>query len=337
MSMPATITTPVTTPLEAADGRQIVQHSPGVYFGLPEQAYHDDPALGSSDTRRVAKTPSDYWWTSWMNPLRPPDKETPARLRGSAVHAMVLYGTEEFERRYMRGAEYDPDMSPAEKGAATKAANAKAAKLGLTALNADVHDNIVIAAAMIAKNPKLKNALTGGANEVSIFWVSADGVPKKARTDCLKVATPKVLGIGDLKSITNKYDKPFDRCCIDSVVHYRYDIQARHYMDGCSMIPQFVADGCVYGDHDPVMLKKIAATTVHAWQWVWWQAEGAPITYSRILSPGNPLLEVAAAMIARADNNYLDYLERFGATMWLLQEEPKELFLEDMPPWFARD
>lgn len=315
-------------------------HDPGIYFGMGESEYRADPSLGSSDERRVAKNPSDYWFGSWMNPARPPEKDTPAKKRGTAVHVLVLYGEAEFDRRYMRGAENGDDLSPAEKAANTKAANKKAAERGLIALPAQEYDNIAIASAMIAKNPKLGRALIGGANEVSIFWRGANGVPKKARTDCLKATKLEGalrMGIGDLKSRTNPLEKPFERACIDSIVTYRYDVQARHYMDGCANISRFVADGCVHGDHDPALLKNLAAAETMAFQFIWWQAEGAPITYSKIISPANPILEVAAASIARGDANYLAYMERFGTNMWLLEEEPSELYLEEMPPWFGKD
>ena len=317
------------TPITEALARP---RDPGIYFGLEEKPYHDDPSLGSSDEHKLANNPSSYWFESWMNPNRPADKSTPAQERGKAVHALVLYGEAEFDRRYVRGADHDDGMSPAEKAALTKAANAKAAKLGLIALPAQTYDNIAIASAMMAKNPRLANALVGGLNEVSVFWRDpGNGLPKKARIDCLK---PR--GVGDLKSLANKYGKPFPRACLDTVRWDRRDIQAKHYLDARAMIPKLAADGCVHGDHDAALLKAVVASKEWAWQWVWWQAEGAPITFSKVLSPANPLLEVSAATIAKADASYAEYMERFGPhEMWLLQEEPTELYLEELGPFFG--
>ena len=322
-------TTPTTLTVELRKPRD-----PGIYFHLDEQEYHDDVSLRSSDERRLSTNPSDFWFQSWMNPNKPPEKKSDAMIRGSAVHALVLYGEAEFDKRYMRGADHSEDMTPAEKAALTKAANKKAGKRGLTALPARTYDNIAIASAMIAKNPKLSNALVGGFNEVSIFWRDPiNKLPKKARINCLK---PR--GVGDLKSLANIYEKAFPRACIDSIVNYRRDIQAKHYLDARAMISQLVANGCVFGDHDPAALKAVAASKTWAWQWVWWQAEGAPITYSKIISPQNPLLEISAATIAKADNNYIEYMKRFGPNeIWLLEEDPSELFVDELPPWFARD
>jgi hypothetical protein len=325
-----------------SDEKIIKPLDPGIYFNLDEETYHSDPSLGSSDERKLAKNPSDYWFESWMNPNRPSNKSTPSQQRGTAVHVLVLYGEAEFDKRYMRGADNTDDMTSAEKAAATKEANKRAAARGVVALPAAVYDNIAIASAMIAKNPKLGRALTGGLNEVSIFWRDPKNkLPKKARIDCLKATTrdgETRMGLGDLKSLANKYDKPFDKACIDSITNYRYDVQAKHYMNGAAFIPKLVADGCVHGTGDPEILKRVCSATQMAWQFVFWQAEGAPITFSKIISPANPILEVSQAMIDRADANYIAYMERFGPReMWLLEEEPSELYLEEMPPWFARD
>jgi len=310
---------------------RITPRPPGIYFNLPEDEYHRDPSLGSTDMRLLANNPSDYWWNSFMNPARPIDSSTPAKVRGTAVHCLVLYGEAEFDRRYMRGAVHEEYMSGSEKGAATKAANAKARAEGKIALPAETYDAVAIAGAMIAKNPKLANALVGGMNEVSIFWTD-NGLAKKARIDCLK---PR--GVGDLKSLANQYKRPFPKACIEAISNYRYDVQAQHYLAARAMLPQLVADGCVHGDHDHALLKATANIKRYGWQFVFWQAEGAPITYSKTISPGNPILEVAQSVIERAQVNYKEYRERFGESMWLLEEEPSELFIEDMPPWWGRD
>lgn len=307
--------------------------SPGVYFGLNEEVYHRDPALGSSDLRKLARNPSDYWWTSYMNPSRPADKDTPSTIRGTAVHTLVLYGEEAFDRRYLRAGDHDEGMTPAEKAAITKEANKRAAAIGKEALPAKTYDNVAIASAMIARNPSLKGTLTGGLNEVSIFWTDPEtGLPLKARIDCLKAR-----GVGDLKSLVNKYDKPFDQACKDAIVTYRYDVQAKHYLDARAMIPALVADGAVKGDHDAALLKAVCASKVWAWQFIFWQAEGAPITHSRTITQGNPLLDVSGDVIKKAKRNFIEYRERFGETIWLLEEAPSELYLDQMPPWFQRE
>ena len=75
-------------------------HAPGIYFGLSEDAYHADHALGSGSIRALANHPMYYWRDSWMNPLRRQDEETPALLFGRALHKLVLEGIESFHKSY---------------------------------------------------------------------------------------------------------------------------------------------------------------------------------------------------------------------------------------------
>jgi hypothetical protein len=222
-------------------------------------------------------------------------------------------------------------MTPAEKGAMTKAANAKAASLGLTALTAKDYDRVAIAAAMITKNPFLKTAFQNGIPEVSLFWVR-NGVRCKARFDYLKPG-----GIGDLKSITNMKKIEFRRACREAIANWRYDIQTAHYLSGRAELPKLVADGAVFGDHDAALLKKIAAAKAFAFQFVFFQADKAPVTWSTILSPANPMIEVAFSDVMLAIEAYQAFMKEFGPNnIWLLLDEPRELELEAMPAWYAR-
>jgi hypothetical protein len=178
-------------------------HEPGVYFGMPFDEYLEDPSLGSSALVQLASNPASYWWDSHMNPSRPARSETPAMIRGTAVHALVFYGEAYFDQVYMRGPDHSDDMSPSDKGQATKRYNEIAKKKGLVCLPAVTYDSVAIAGAMIAKNPELASTLIGGMNEVSVFWRDPNtGLPKKARLDVLK---PR--GVGDLKSLANRLDR----------------------------------------------------------------------------------------------------------------------------------
>lgn len=308
----------------------IEPRAPGIYFGLAEEEYHRDPSLGSSSLKQLFHSPPSYWYGSQWNPRRKVKADTRGQVRGSAMHKLLYESVAAFDRIYVCGPRPDDSMSAAEKGALTKAANASAAKAGKTLLPADDFDQIVMAHAMITKNPRLADVFKGGAGEVSVFW-RAGYVPLKARLDYLK---PR--GIGDGKGVANQYEKNFPEACRDAIARYRYDMQAAHYLDGRAMIPRLVADGCVHGDHDAELLKRIAASEKWAWQWVFYQTEGAPITWSKILSPQNPMVEFARGHVRAAIENYSANLKQFGTDMWLLIEEPTELYLEEMPGWYGR-
>ena len=330
---------------------QPVVHADGVHFNLPEDAYRDDPALGSSAMKQLALAPCDYWYTSHLNPDRPPDKDSEAQKRGTALHVLAFQGEQAFDRRYMRGPEHEAEMSPAAKGALTKAANREAAERGLILLPALTYDRIAIVARKLLRNPYLVEAFSGGAGEVSVFWTEThvldqtrtDDRPyslpirKKARLDYLK---PR--GIGDLKSVANQFELPFARACINAITNYYYHVQAGHYLTARARMPAMLAQEqiTVWGEPLPpkALLDGLVREKNFAWEWVFWQAERAPITWSRVLSPGNPMLEMAQSVIRRAEQNYLRYMQRFGPTeLWIEEDKPEELFVEDMPPWFGRD
>lgn len=301
---------------------------PGIYFSLDEDAYHADPSLGSSSLKQLYSSPPSYWFGSWMNPTRKIKKTTPQQMRGKAMHKLLYESAAAFHSLFTCGARHDDEMTSAEKSAATKAANAMARQVGKIALPSDDYDQVVIAHAMITKNPKLANVFAGGVGEVSVFWVS-DGVPLKARIDYLK---PR--GIGDGKGVANMYSKDFPTACREAIANYRYDMQAAHYLEARRQLGRFWSDGAVHGDHDATLIKKICLSTTVGWQWVFYQMEGAPITWSKILSPQNPMVEVAMGDAQTAIASYKQNLATFGEGMWLLIEEPSELYLDEMPGWY---
>ena len=54
-------------------------HPDGIYFGLPEDEYHADQALGSTSLKMLAKGAADYWWGSSMSGRFLADDEAPKR------------------------------------------------------------------------------------------------------------------------------------------------------------------------------------------------------------------------------------------------------------------
>jgi hypothetical protein len=319
-------------------------HEDGIYFNLPKDEYHRDPALGSHDVLKLAYSPADYWWSSHMNPRRPPDSSTEYQARGTAVHVLVLEGEAAFGARYMRGPDQD-GMTASQKAQSTRAANERAVELGKECLRAVDYDRVAVAGAMIKLNPRLSSAFSGGASEVSVFWTDeVEGLDhafrKKARFDYLKAR-----GIGDLKSVANQHEVPFPRACVNAITNYSYHVQAKHYLDARARLPGLIREDAVHGiavarapaaDLEKLMRDVLDAGR-WAWQWVFWQSERAPITHSRVLSPGNPMLEMAASVITRGEQNFVEYLRLYGETQWVEITEPTELLVEEMPSYFGRD
>lgn len=297
---------------------------PGVYFGLSEDAYHKDPALGSSDLRQLLVSGPDYWWTSALNPRRAVKEATEAQVFGSALHKLVLEGRQAFEALYV--SRPDDLVRLDAKARATLCPNSE------IVLKGEDFDRILIAGSLITSNPELATAFEGGMPEVSVFWPGPDGVRLKARFDYLKAP-----GIGDLKSIRNSRGLPFTEACRRAIADHRYDIQAAHYLDARAALRGLAHDGLTFGDHDAAWLRRVAASAQFGFAWVFFQANEAPVTWATSISSGNPILDVAAGSIRNALETYRTFMAAFGPDeMWVLTDPVNELDIAELPAWWAR-
>lgn len=307
----------------------------GIYFDMPFPEYLEHEALGSTDMKTLFLDPTDYWHGSVLNAGRDPRESTPAQEYGTARHVLVLQGRELFDKIYHRGPDQDPDAPASVKAAITKAANILGAKHGKIVLPARIYDRIVISGAMIMKNPHLLTAFTGGAPEVTIIW-TRKGVQRKARIDYLK---PR--GIGDLKSVTNFRQVSFVEACRWAIEIYRYDIQAAHYLEARAALAEFWKEPSdpflAFTREQMELLNQCARAPQFAFQWVFIQAEKSPITCSRILSPQNPMVELANQHIDIAADNYRQFIKKYGKySRWLSEEPPEELDISEMSSRYGR-
>jgi len=298
----------------------------GIYFNRDEAEYHADPAVGSTDLRRLLASGPDYWYWSPLNPDAPQRNPSPQLTFGRALHKLVLEGSQAFHARYVRRPDGIDRLTAKRKS--TISIN------GEDILDGDDYDRIMLSGSLIAENPDLAAAFEGGASEVSVFWehfLDDEFIIRcKARFDYLKVR-----GVGDLKSIRNFYGRPFSEACTRSICDFRYDIQAAHYLEARAQIGQFVSDKLIYGDYDAEWLNRVAAAKSYAFQWVFFQAEGAPITWSKSLSPGNPILDIAERDRHKALRTYREFVQKFkDGEMWLSHEPVEELNINQMPGWF---
>lgn len=298
----------------------------GIHFGLSDEAYHGDPALGSTGIKDLVDNAPDFWWSSWMNPAREPEKETPAKLFGRAVHKCVLEGRAIFE------ANYAPCEHPGniKAGKDERAAIEEAGKLPL---KRDEYNRILAASSFIRANSFLRAAFEGGQPEVSVFWTHED-IRFKARFDYLKMRA-----IADLKSIRNPLNKSFVQACRDRIAGLDYTVSATHYMDARRRMAGFMKSGKVFGAPDSEQFRswliQAAGITDFAFVFVFWQAEGAPISHGFQISPGNPLLDSATATIAKAVSNYRKFMDEFGTdAAWVPSTPLEELDETDLPIWW---
>jgi hypothetical protein len=342
------------------DGAKV--YPDGIYFGLDNEPYHADPALGSSGLRNLLRGGPTYWWHSHMNPQRP-RKVTRALTFGDAVHTIVLEGREKFEAKYAAPPDPDgllctyadlrtwlKDHGEVKIGRSKAEAVAQALKVdpsvriedvevaritdsGRTMLSDDDWARTQVAGAMIRNNPELRTSFAGGIAEVSVFWTDESGIRMKARFDYLK---PR--GIGDLKTLGDIKDQPFDVACRTSIARRKGNVQAAHYLDGRARFPAFYAAGQVWGDHDVELAKRIAAAPQWGWAWVFIQSIDAPLTWSTALQVQNPIVEVGRLRVGKAVATYREFMDRFGpGNMWVISEPVTELDQTELPAWWDRD
>jgi hypothetical protein len=305
----------------------------GVHLGLPLEEYLADPALGSTDLRLLRRNPTSYWHFSHMNPQRQ-IKTTPYLERGTALHVLLLEGDRAFANRYLRGRERPEYLTPAEKGALTKAENKRAAAEGMEVLPAADYDRVLKSRIIINRHPIMSTCFTNGIPEVSVFW-RRDGVRRKARLDYLKT-----FGVGDLKSAGNPYSRDFREVCTQAIRNYDYGMQAAHYLEARGQIPAQVQAGKVtvhpMGEVQFERFRSVVTSVGLGWQWVFFCTDGAPDAMSYKWTAGNPMLEQAGKDVEIAVARYVGYKRKFGNAEWVLIREVEELTWEHMPPWYGR-
>ncbi|MFE1598224.1 PD-(D/E)XK nuclease-like domain-containing protein [Methylobacterium sp. ID0610] len=307
-------------------------HSPasfadGIYFGLDEAPYHADPALGSSDLKRLAAEPADYWFGSALNPNRPAEESTPSQIIGKAVHKLVLEGQQSFAARFVRRPDDLPRLDAK--------ARARLAPNGEDVLPGEEFDRVQQASAAVLANPHLAASFTGGMPEVSIFWTDAvDGEPvrRKARFDYLK---PRA--VVDLKSTRPSRPTSFRANCLRAMAEYGYPVQAAAYLQARAQLARLAAEGRVHGDHDPAWLARVAAAPAYAFVFVFWSTGDAPLTWGVSLSPGNEVLAKAEKTVELALWNYVAARREHGLDApWVNHDPLTEIDITDLPAWWAR-
>lgn len=302
-------------------------HADGIYFGMSDDEYHGDPALGSTGLKKLVDNAPDFWWSSAMNKYREEENDdTPSKIFGRQLHQCVLEGVETFKAGHLP--QYHPGNR---KEGMAEVANIKAA--GKIPVKFKDYGRLLAASAFIKANTFLRNAFEGGQPEVSVFW-TVDGIRFKARFDYLKMNA-----ITDLKSIRAKTEKPFKMLCMDALGSYDYLVSAEHYSDGRRQMSRLIKDGAVFNaPSDPGFMPwliQVAGNKTFSFVFVFWKADGSPITKGFKLSPTNPLFDMARGRIARAVSNYQKYMEEFGPdTAWVLNEPLDEIDETDLPAFY---
>jgi hypothetical protein len=339
---------------------------PGIYFDLPEDVYHKDPSLGSTDIRRLLTGASEFHYSWAGNPDREERDAEPDYLTfGRAVHKLVLEGRQSFDGLFAERPEGPEVLASGDdmrgwlrahglmdKG--TKEAMAeriqavnpnvqiadvivdRAKRDGRQILSHDAYKRIAMASAYITANPDLSHAFQGGRSEVSVFLIRR-GIRLKARLDYLRVIRHeerRCAVVTDLKSFSRmKPGQPIKQAVREAAAGYRH--QAVHYLDGLLHAKKHIAQGLVHGEVDPSWLQRVATSETWLWAWVFYKASGAPYARGLTLCPENAaIIEPARMDIENALDVFRRYFQCFGASgPWVEMDSLEELSADELPRW----
>lgn len=340
------------------------EHPDGIYFDLDEDAYHADPALGSTNVKALLMAPEEYWGQSWMNPLYE-QKQTPATVKGSAYHKFILEGQAAYEAAYA----IEPDQALYGDALVTVADIDRVLKLreltqtgkkgekiqrlrddgyegtiwddivhqfkqendGLVHIPPAMDQEIRYMARFITSNPYLSEAFKGGFPEVSVFWRIGD-VRCKARIDYLK----SHLAV-DLKTYANQYKLRAEFAVEKNAANNRHDLQAAWYGNALEHAQDFARDGLLFGDNLPSAewLEQFTAPVSLDLFYVYQQTGGVPMARARRWNPQMETLKTAQQEAAWSIKIFRSCLEEFGEEMpWIRAEAPTDY--SDEPFAFIR-
>lgn len=236
------------------------KHADGIYFGLPEEEYLADPALGSSGIKDLLKSPLTYWTRSQYNPNRL-DKDSAATTLGTYVHDALL----DQSRRFA--------VKPEGMSFATKDGKAwrDAVPAGQIIITFDQHKAMLqIMQALDASG--VRQQFTEGEPEVSIFWTLPNGIRCKCRIDYLKPEEAI-----DVKTYANAMDKDLETAVSHTVANYGYSISALWYDRGIEAMQAMLSrhgPKAVHGD-GPWLPSVLTTDPIPLW-FIFLQTDGVP-------------------------------------------------------------
>lgn len=253
----------------------------GIYVNLPMQAYRDDPALGSSDLKKILANAvqwhAKFRNTSWRELNPPSDAETAATKFGTALHVMALEPDAFDDRYYMMPEEPDLPSTKEDINACLRAIGRQplksSDKSAVYAAEARMHGIMTLAdwradqALIAGERERISDAwdrslrllrkmldghaeamkfLRNGRAEVSVFWTDDNGVRFKCRFDYLRIRTA-----ADVKSYALQEDNEPIQNFAGAVEKWGYDFSAAHYMDcRLNVIPALVEAEAVFDAGD---------------------------------------------------------------------------------------
>lgn len=323
----------------------------GIHFGLGEEAYHADPALGSSSIKELASKPCKWQYDR----LRPVREVEPEHLKwGHAWHCRVLEGKAAFEARYAKPPtprDYPDALNTTEQIKEFLRMHGQKLtgnKLELIARAKELDEcppffdeilaawqvmhpdhveltdrqvqEIEDAVANMQRDPTLSavmqaGSLINGAAELSLIWIDKRGIRRKARLDyALAPAGARVKSlIVDLKSFTSFKGGTDEEAAIRKVYDMAYDVQVASYMEGYAAARDLLEGGHVYGSAPS---GNYLQSFLHAdgvdWVWVMMRRDNALVPVTISIDTEDKTFEHARRIVDDALDTYQQYMGTFG-------------------------
>ncbi|EAT0268284.1 exodeoxyribonuclease VIII [Salmonella enterica] len=204
---------------------------PGIYYDIPNEAYHAGPGVSKSQIDDIADTPAIYLWRK----NAPVDTEKTKTLdTGTAFHCRILE-PEEFSKRFIIAPEFNRRTSAGKKE--EKTFLEECARTGRTVLTAEEGRKIELMYQSVMALPLGQWLVeSAGYAESSVYWEDPEtGILCRCRPDKI---IPEFHWIMDVKTTADI--QRFRTAYYD----YRYHVQDAFYSDGYRAqfgeIPTFV-------------------------------------------------------------------------------------------------
>lgn len=345
-----------------------VIHPPGIYFGMPDEEYHADLALGSSSIKALSVDPYEFQFDR----LYGEDKDTDALIFGSALHARILEGRAAFEAKFCSAFDKSQLKDALDTTADLKAFLEKHGQTGYSAktkpllikhvrdidqdvpiveeikakweadngdktpLNPKRWAQVETAARWVQRDPLLSAVMedgtfSHGAPEVSIFYEDR-GVRLKCRFDRLLRHA-----IVDLKSFAPRATGKIEDIALRAIGSNRYHIQAADYIRGWQKARELFEAGMVFGDQPfPTFLEECFDRQAPAWIWIMVKSVGAPqplvIDWQAKLA-----MRTAEETVEAAIDEYVRLRDLYGDDAeWPPMRPALTTGDADLPGWFGQ-
>jgi hypothetical protein len=211
--------------------------TPGVHYGIANDAYHQGEGLSHSGLKRIRmQTPFHYHALATATDA-PPKAPTPQMFNGTLTHCALLE-PEHFDLRYVIA----PDVSKSSR--LYKEFAQQCMSSGMEPISQLQRDAAFRQAEALRKLPQVAELLAHGQPEVSAWWRDvATGVLCKCRPDWV---SPVGLGKGvvllDVKTASDASPEGFSK----SVANFGYHTQADWYCTGFELASGMQVHGMVF-------------------------------------------------------------------------------------------